>query len=239
MIKNGVLVDGGGRPKDPAVCAVKDLKSDSLIVDPKGKGIGHIFIYLRKAPKKIHPALKDPPKTKLKFDQKGCRFIPHTLFVRTGQTVLVLSDDNCIHNTHTFPFYNDGENFAVAKNDRKGKPLVFENLEKVPMKVKCDFHTFMTAYWMVLDHPYGAITVSKAAKNGKGKAAPEIGTFRIDKLPEGDYEFVVWHERAYYIRRGAQPGSNVTAGKRGFKVTVKGDVKDLLFEIPAERFASD
>lgn len=223
IIKNGTL-SGGVKPKNPEVCAAMDLKSEDLVVDPKGKGIGNIFIYLRKAPKKIHPSLKNAPEAKLKFDQKHCRFIPHAMVVRTGQTILVLSDDNCAHNTHTYPFRNEQHNFILPPNSRKGVPIVYESPEILPTKISCDIHPFMKAYWMILDHPYAAVTV---AEQGKGKDAAEVGTFKIDKIPNGEYEFRVWHEKAGYINVGS---------RRGFKITVKGDMKKT-FEVPVSTFA--
>lgn len=224
LIKSGDLV-GGGKPKNPEVCAAMDLKSDELVVDPKGKGIGNIFVYLRKAPKKIHPSLKNPPKTKLKFDQKHCRFFPHLMVVRTGQTVLVLSDDNCSHNTHTYPFKNEQQNFILPPNSRKGVPIVHEAPETFPTKVNCDIHPFMVAYWLIVDHPYAAATV---ATKGLEKGAPEIGTFKIDKIPNGTYEFRVWHEKAGYLNLGS---------KRGFKIVVNGDMTKT-FEVPADTFTN-
>jgi hypothetical protein len=84
----------------------------------------------------------------------------------------------------------------------------------------------MSAYWLVLDHPYGAVT---AATVPKKKGEPEIGTFKIEKLPYGDYEFRVWHEGPGYVNVGT---------KRGFKITVdKPEIKKE-FTIPAEKLNS-
>ena len=47
----------------------------------------------------------------------------------------------------------------------------------------CDFHSWMKAYHLPLDHPFGAVT-------------DENGNFEIADLPVGDHEFVVWHESA-------------------------------------------
>jgi hypothetical protein len=226
VIKNGILVDGGLKPKDPTVCAAGDLRSDSLVIDSKTKGIGNIFVYLRKAPKKIHPKLVKPPKDKKEFNQKACRFFPHAMFVRAGQTVNVRTSDNCAHNTHTYPLRNEAENFVVPANAKKPVPLVHEVSEILPMKVGCDIHPWMSAYWLILDHPYATVTIAKVS--GK-KGGPLVGSFKIDNLPDGDYEFRVWHERVGYI-------SVDEASRRGFKVTIKGDVKKT-FEVPVEKFS--
>lgn len=224
IIKKGKLVKGGGVPKNPEVCATKDLQSDALVIDPKSKGIGNIFVYLRKKPKTIHPDLKAVPKKALLFDQKQCRFVPHALFVRAGQVVKVLSDDAAPHNTHTYPLVNEANNFTVAANFRKGVPLKHELPEPLPMKVGCDFHPWMTAYWLILNHPYG--TVSVAAK-GKAKGAPEVGTFKIEKLPYGEYEFRVWHEKAGYLGVGT---------KTGFKVKIAEEEVNKNFKVKLSAF---
>lgn len=214
LIKNGKLARSGQIPKNPEVCAVADLKSDELIVDPKGKGIGNVFVYLGKAPATVHPDLKDAPKEAVKFDQEQCRFIPHALFVRTGQPVLVLSRDNCSHNLHTYPLLNEAENFIVTPKFRKGRPLAHENPEPLPMKVGCDLHPWMSAYWLILDHSYAAVSVAEPAKK-KGKEADSsvIGTFVIDKIPYGDYEFRVWHEAAGYMGFDTKRGIQVKVDK--------------------------
>lgn len=230
LIKNGKRIGSDDLPKNPEVCAVKDLRSDELIIDPKHKGIGNIFVYLREAPDTIHPDLKAVPKEKIKFDQVACRFVPHTLLVRTGQTVLIMSDDNCSHNFHTYPFNNDGENFTVTAKLRKGIPLKHEAPEKLPTKIVCDLHTWMTSWWLILDHPYAAITVAKA---GKGKDGSVIGTFKIEKLPYGKYRFRCYHERAGYIGDGK-------TFKYGFDVTVDKPLHKLKpIEVSPDEFKED
>ena len=227
LIKGGKLVDGGAVPKDPKICAAKALRSDALIIDPRHKGIGNVFIYLRAKPRKVHPKLRKAPATKLEFDQVGCRFIPHTLFVRTGQTVLVKSNDNCSHNTHTVPFANEEENFTVTPKFRKGIPLKFESSEPLPMKVKCDIHPWMNSFWLVLNHPYGAITVS-VPDTKKKQDGSVIGTFEIPLIPYGEYTFVVWHEEAGYITVNTM---------NGLKVKVDKPIVDLkTISVPAKEF---
>jgi hypothetical protein len=78
--------------KDKGVCAVNPpLPEERLIVDPKTKGIANIVVYLKKAPKTIHPNLKASKEKQIVFDQKNCRFTPHVLLARTDQEILVKS----------------------------------------------------------------------------------------------------------------------------------------------------
>ena len=77
-----------------------------------------------------------------------------------------------------------------AANTVEGKGLAvnYKISESLPLKVACDFHPWMQAYWMVVDHPYAAVT----DKDGK---------FTIPNLPVGEHEFRVWHERKGYLNR--------------------------------------
>jgi plastocyanin len=175
--------------KDPEVCAADDVYKDDLIVDKDTKGIANIFVYLPKAPKKINPELKDFD-AQIVFDQKNCIFKPHSLLVRAGQSVEVLNSDPISHNTHTYPIRNKGENLVISGNKAAGKGTLYsmKSRESLPIQVKCDFHTWMSANWLILDHPYAAITQAD-------------GSFEIKDLPAGTHKFRIWHERVGYLER--------------------------------------
>jgi plastocyanin len=155
--------------KDKEVCAAVDTYKDDLVINPDNKGLAQQTVI---------------------FDQKGCVFIPHTLVVRAGQTVEVISGDAVAHNTHTYPLKNPATNVLIAPNtpEGKGQKIDCKTAETLPLKVTCDFHPWMAAYWMVVDHPYAAVT----DKDGK---------FTIPNLPAGEHEFRVWHEKVGYINR--------------------------------------
>lgn len=180
-----IEVTGG---KDPEVCKQGELKKGDLVINKESKGVGNVFIYLRKT-KAVHPDLAASKKSEIAFDQKGCEFKPHAMFVRTDQTVMVMSDDPIAHNTHTYTIKNQPVNFLVPGVNRKGIPVKKTVAEILPMQVKCDVHPWMKAYWLILDHPYAAVS----DKDGK---------FKIENLPEGDHEFRVWHERVGYVDVG-------------------------------------
>jgi len=199
-IKGSVLLDGdvpkpvllfakGAPIKDAAVCAAANTPDQSVVINPETKGIANVFIYMRKAPKDVYKDEKPLP-AQVVFDQKNCIFKPHAMIVRAGQTVEVLNSDPIAHNTHTNTLKNTQQNILIAPDTPKGKgqaiPLPLG--ESLPSKVVCDFHTHMVAYWLILDHPYMAVTDAK-------------GNFTIKNLPVGKHEFRIWQERAGYLDR--------------------------------------
>jgi len=102
----------------------------------------------------------------------------------------VLSDDAIAHNTHTNPAKNNGVSSVVPQNDRVGVLELKYTRAEDPFSVTCDFHAWMKAYHLPLDHPYGAVTDAD-------------GNFEIKNVPAGKHDFVVWHESATggYIER--------------------------------------
>jgi len=201
----------GANVKDPEVCAKEDFKSDELVIDPETKGISNIFVYLRRATK-VHPDLASSEKKELVFDQKDCRFKPHAFLVRTDQTVLIKSADPVSHNTHSFTLRNTPFNILIKANERDGIPIKLRSGESLPMQVKCDLHPHMLAYWLILDHPYAAIT-------------SKDGSFEMKNLPAGNHEFRVWHEKIGYV-------------EKSYKVTIKdGEATEMdTMKVPASRF---
>jgi len=170
------------KPEDKAVCAAQPMPDESLEINTGNKGIANVVIYLEKRPANIKPELAKPPHDPVFFDQKGCRFIPHVLYVQAGQPLLVISDDDIPHNTHTYPNRNDGINKVIKPKDRDGTPCNYKKAEPAPISVACDYHPWMKAYHFPTDHPYFAVT----DKDGK---------FKIEGLPAGKHSFNVWHER--------------------------------------------
>ncbi len=181
-----LIKKGDPAAKDPTICAAADLPDEGLIIDKETKGIANVFIYLEKAPAKIHPDMKKPKEAEVVFDQKNCQFLPHALIVNAEQGVRVKSGDPISHNTHLGGIYNS-ENKTIGANDRTG--VLFKvKAEKIPVSVVCDIHSFMKAYWLVLPHGYGTATDAK-------------GNFKIENLPAGKHEFRIWHEKVGFIDR--------------------------------------
>jgi len=179
------LIAQGADVKDKAVCSAMEVPDETLVVDPATKGVQNVFVFLEKAPAGASSA---PPPEKQIFDQKGCRFLPHAIVVRTKIPLFVLSDDSVGHNTHTYPNRNASFNGAISANERKGVPVTYAQPEREPFKVSCDVHPWMSAYHLPLDHGFAAVTNEK-------------GEFTIKGLPAGSHTLKVWHESGKLLER--------------------------------------
>ncbi|MFM8217602.1 MAG: hypothetical protein ACKOJF_01615, partial [Planctomycetaceae bacterium] len=199
---------GDGSVKDSAVCSAEEIPDESLVVGAN-KGIANVFIFLAKAP----PGYKaEVPKKEVTFEQKGCRFVPHSLLVQVGQTVKILSRDPIPHSPLPFPLKNPRFSQSISPVDRNGGELKYTQAEKLPIEVKCDFHAWMKAYHLILDHPFMAVTDVE-------------GKFEIKNLPAGKHEFIVWHERKGYP-------------ERKFEVDAKGPSTSVELKYGAKNFAN-
>ena len=109
----------------------------------------------------------------------GCRYVPHVLALRVGQTLVVTSHDPTLHNVHIDPSSNPGENFPETLGGSHS--VTFANPDD-DVTFKCDVHAWMRAHAMVFADPCYAVT-------GDG------GGFSIGRLPPGTYTLVAHHER--------------------------------------------
>ena len=124
---------------------------------------------------KAYPA----PTTPVTMDQHGCQYKPHVMGIMVGQPFKVLNSDGILHNVHTTSTANPSFNQAQPKF----KKTIQAKIEKpeMPIKVQCDAHGWMHAWWVSEDHPYYAVTDAN-------------GAFKLADVPAGDYELEAWHE---------------------------------------------
>ena len=115
------------------------------------------------------------------------------------------------HNTRTAPIKNQPVNFTITPNEQKGLPVKLTVAETLPTEVKCDIHPWMTAYCLIIDHPYAVVTDAD-------------GKFKIEKLPAGDLEFRYWHSKVGYVEKTV-------------KITIKkGDNNLGQIKVPVKKF---
>lgn len=189
-----LVKQGDQSAKDPQVCAAQNIPSQRLVVDPKTKGIKWAIVYIPK-PTAVNPeALSEKKQAKVVFDQKNCVFEPHVLAALAGSDLHIQSTDAVQHNVHT-KLQNNPYNNALNKGqsaDIKAKP------ERSPGKVVCDIHGWMSAWWLITDSPYFAVT-------------DEQGNFEIKNVPAGTQKVVVWTEAANYLTAPAGDQVNIKA----------------------------
>jgi hypothetical protein len=147
---------------------------EELLVDAAG-GVRWAFVYVKKGLE--GKTFKAPAEAPL-LDQAGCRYAPHVMGLQVGQPLDIRSSDPVIHNVHGLPFTNKEFNFSQAKG--AVNRIVFNQTE-VMVKVKCDVHSWMSAWIGVLDHPFFAVTDA-------------AGRYEIKGLPAGKYTVAVWQE---------------------------------------------
>ena len=157
--------------KDKEVCGLKPHFEEDLEVSGDG-GIANAVVVVKGAKGEVKPE-------DVKFDQKGCDYIPHVLAFPAGSTVEIINSDGILHNIHTYSTANPPFNMAQPKF----KKVIKETVSKPEViKVTCDAHGWMHGWWYATDTPYYAVTDDK-------------GNFTIKDVPAGNYTVEVWQEK--------------------------------------------
>jgi len=174
-----VLFEKGKAAKDPDICA-KDAPviSERLLVDSGTKGVKNVLVFLTKPTSVGDEAKKAAAAAHVVFDQTKCVFEPHVLAVMVNTPILLKSSDSVNHNINAKLKSAAFNKLLSAKAEEKYTPI---GAERLPAEVTCDIHPWMRAWWMVLDHPYFAVTDEK-------------GYFEIKNAPAGTQKVVVWQE---------------------------------------------
>jgi hypothetical protein len=157
------------------------------------------------------------------LDNKDCRFEPHVLAMRTGQTLIVKNSDPVGHNSNIDAKANPSINALIPSNN--SQTAVMNKEESQPVKVGCNIHPWMGAWLVVRSDPYASVS-------------DKTGSFTIEKLPAGiDLEFQLWQEKAGPMKTVQVEGAKVD-GKGRFKLKLEPDQElTLNFSIPADALA--
>ncbi len=183
--------------KDKEVCGLKPHFEEDLIVGSDG-GIANAVVIVKGAKGEAKPS-------EVKFDQKGCDYVPHVLAFTAGSTIAIDNSDGILHNIHTYSTKNPSFNMAQPKFKKEIKKKV-EQAEVI--KVTCDAHGWMHGWWVATDTPYFAVTDDK-------------GSYTIKDVPAGNYEIEVWQEKLgtsdqkVEVKDGAAATSNFSLKPKG------------------------
>jgi hypothetical protein len=189
------------------------ILDESVIVNPKNRGVKNVVVYLRPdsmkadapfAKNEIHPDDAKRKPAEVVIDQPCCMFVKRVTAARVGDTIVVKNPAAIAHNFFWVSENNGNHNVNVPVNGQWAmpKPLV---MERPPIQYKCTVHGWMTGYVRIFDHPYYAVT-------------DDDGKFEIKNAPVGKYRIVYWHEN------GLRGGSN---GRFGDKVEITGPTLEM------------
>lgn len=149
------------------------VTTENVVTGP-GNALAWVVVYISAGDQE-----SSAPSQAVRYDQKGCRYIPHVLAMVGAQELQIYNDDQTSHNIHPLAKVNPEWN----KSQPSGSPPIdtkWEKSEFIP--VKCNIHPWMHGYFVVLKTPHYAVS-------------GEDGSFAIKGVPAGKYTVTAWQEQ--------------------------------------------
>lgn len=160
--------------------------------DPKERRSS--VVYLESAPQAAFERSED---RRGRLNQRNETFVPHVLAIVAGTWVDFPNADSTYHNV--FSLSKDNEFNLGRYASGHSRAVRFEHPGIV--RVFCEIHSHMSAFILVFSHRYFAVT-------------DEDGRYRIEGVPPGTYEVLVWNETVH----GDPPRRSITVGEAGGEV---------------------
>jgi Carboxypeptidase regulatory-like domain len=161
--------------KEPS-CAAQHptpVMTENVVTGP-GNTVANVVVYVS-AGDPGSPAPSEP----VRYDQKGCEYVPHVAVLQVGQPLEIYNDDQTSHNIHPLATVNPEWN----KSQPPGTPPLKASYAKPEfIAVKCNVHPWMHGYFAVLTTSHHSVSGSD-------------GTFSLKDLPPGKYTITAWHEK--------------------------------------------
>ena len=179
--------------KHHADCGEKKI-SPKLKVSPEG-GVANAVVKLESAhrDRPLQGAVPGNASREFILDQIQCEFSPHVQLLPKGAELKILNSDGFLHDVRAFD-----ESASMLFNDampKKGQVLKKRFDRPGRILVRCGLHHWMHAIVVVQEHPYYALT-------------DESGHFKIEGIPEGNYQLNVWQESLGEIKTEVKPDAS-------------------------------
>lgn len=160
------------RDTDP-LCQKTPRLSEEVVVKNGGLRDVHVGIAIGTAG--AHKAPTEP----VRVTQHECMYEPRVVGIMAGQDVVIVNSDATYHNVRGAKGKRTLWNLSQPA---KAPPLRRTNLGKPGevVSLHCDVHPWMTAYAVVSDHPFFAVTGDR-------------GAFELADVPAGTYQLEAWH----------------------------------------------
>ena len=151
----------------------KPVMTEKVVIGPENT-LRNVVVYISAGASDAPTA----PMTAVSFNQQGCQYTTHVLAFRVGQEVRISNSDPFAHNIHPIAKINREWNQMQPAGTHPFS-YSYENEEFIP--IKCNIHSWMQAYFVVLKTGHFAVT-------------GEDGRFTLPDLPSGRYTVTAWHE---------------------------------------------
>ena len=161
--------------------------------------VPNVIVYVKSGmPAMLYPTPNEP----ITIDQKNCQYAPHVFTIMTGQPLRIKNNDATMHNIHAWAEKNSPFNFGQPVEGLEATKTF--DVPEMPLLIRCDVHSWMTAHVGVFNHPFHTVT-------------GQTGTFAMKLLP-GKYEIEAWHASYPPVTQMVEVGEN---GKTEITFTLK------------------
>jgi len=158
--------------KNREVCG-DHIDDESLVVGPE-KGLRYAVLTLANITKGRAVELE----AGYALDNEKCRFVPHVQAISLGQWIELKNTDPVLHTANALLGKQQTLfNVALWPGRAVRKPVAYPGV----VRINCGVHPWMSAYVLVTDNPYHAVT-------------DLYGAYEIDDIPPGTYKLRLWHE---------------------------------------------
>lgn len=177
--------------RDAGICGKESRKIEAVDIGTDG-ALRNAVVYLKAVTMGKDFILPAAPPM---LTQERCDFKPHVQVVAPLSSIKILNTDSILHSVHAFQF-PFGSKFVIYPNSISYPAHTIFNIAMVAqrkesyqqlngpgiVKFVCDAgHYWMTAYAVVMSHPYFA-------------KVEDDGSYSLDGVPPGKYTVVSWHE---------------------------------------------